>query len=153
VETERWGHVRRLFEVAVDLGLGLDLGAAQLAVLAAGLHQHRRPRVAFEVAHLLRLGVGPDPDLALARHEPERHRVRPSPRPVGGDDRDPLLREQLEQLPLAQPDLVAPAHGEDSTACEALLQPHRAGLLAAGDRDDEVGAQAAALAGDPLFMT
>ena len=90
-------------EVAVDLRLGLDHHAAQLAVVVAGLDQHGRPRVALQVAHLLGLRVGPDPDLAVAGHEPHRHRVRPAAWPDAGDDRDPLPLEQLAQLPLAQP--------------------------------------------------
>ena len=81
--------------VADQLGLGLDLDPAQLGVLGPGLDQQRRPRVALEVADLLRLGVGPDPDLAVADDEPHRHRVRPAARPDRGDDHDPLGVEQL----------------------------------------------------------
>jgi hypothetical protein len=32
----------------------------------AGLDQHSRARVAFQVAHLLRFGIGPDPNLTAA---------------------------------------------------------------------------------------
>src|SRR4029077_20959687 len=83
---------------------------AQLAVLVPGLDQHRRPRVAFEVAHLLRLGIGPDPDLAPARHEPEWHRVRPAAGPEAGDEGHALALQQLQQLGVAEDDLVAAAH-------------------------------------------
>src|SRR5947207_244669 len=83
--------------VAVDLCLGFDLHAAQLGVLAARLDQQRRARFAFEVAHLLRLRVGVDPDLPLARHVPQRHHVRPAPRAEARDRDDALI---LDEAPL-----------------------------------------------------
>src|SRR4029077_5836377 len=78
------------------------------AVLDSGLDQQRRARVALEVLHLLGLGVGPDPDLAVARHVPERHRVWPAPRADRGDDRDALALDQLRELLVRELDLLAP---------------------------------------------
>ena len=49
-QRELLGELEDRVEVAVDLRLRLDLDAAQLAVLVAGLDQQRGPRVALEVA-------------------------------------------------------------------------------------------------------
>ena len=57
---------------------------------------------------------------ALAGDEPERHRVRPTPRPEAGDDGDPLPLHQLQQLRLAERDLVAPAHAPHSRGCLSI---------------------------------
>src|SRR6185312_16450579 len=72
-------------ELAVDRDLALDHHAAQLLVGLARLDLQRGARVALEVAHLLRGGVGPSPEpwrgLArgwLAQHVPQRHQVRPA---------------------------------------------------------------------------
>src|SRR5262249_18258871 len=64
------GQLEHRVEIAVDLGLRLDLDAAELAILIPGLGEQRRPRIALEVADLLRSRIGVDPDLAIARHVP-----------------------------------------------------------------------------------
>src|SRR5579871_214002 len=102
-EAERCDEVR----VALDHRLGLEHRPAQLLVGLPRLDQQRRPGVALEVAHLLRRGVGPDPDRAVAQHVPEGHHVRPS---VAADRRaadDPLGGEERLELVVAHRDLGA----------------------------------------------
>src|SRR4051794_30673741 len=97
-------------DVAVHDDVGLDHHAAELVVGLARLDLQRRAIVALEVAHLLRLRVGPGPELAGADDVPERHEVRPPVPPVGGAHDDALLVEEGGQLLLGHPDLVAAAH-------------------------------------------
>src|ERR1700728_1780614 len=65
-------------EIVLDLGLDLQHHAAQFRVDLTGLDEQRRVRIAFKVRDLLRGGIGPDPDLALADDVPKRHNVRPA---------------------------------------------------------------------------
>ena len=81
-------------EVLDDLHAPGELDTAELGVGVAALHEHRDPRVAFHVAHLLRRSVGAHPEHAVVvDDEPHADRVRVA---VGTDrhqDRRPPLAE------------------------------------------------------------
>ena len=84
--------------------------AAQLVVVLAGLDRQRRARVALEVAHLLRRGVGPRPQLVVAHDVPQRHQVRPAVAADRRADHGALLVQERVELGVAHPDLLAAAH-------------------------------------------
>src|SRR3954453_9396667 len=105
----------------MDLDVAAEHRPAHLRVLETALDLERRPRVALEVAHLLRLRVRPGPDPPGAQHVPERHQVGAADAAVGGAGHRLLIREEGLGLLGANLDLVAAAHRAGASSRSAAL--------------------------------